>query len=59
MEADGQCNIPDGSSGQPGALIEISYFTSELQYVIFYIILGLEKITQIARIIRTIQYVDM
>ncbi len=45
-ETDGQCNTRDGSSGWPSALLEISYFTGELQYVIFHDnILGLGKTT--------------
>jgi hypothetical protein len=28
-EKDGPCNTCDGSSGGPGALVEISYFTGE------------------------------
>ncbi len=43
-ETEGQCNTHDGSSGRPGALLEISYFRGKLQYEIFYnIILGLGK----------------
>jgi hypothetical protein len=46
METDSQRNIYNGSSGQPGVLLEISYFKGKLQYIIFYnIILGLEKTT--------------
>jgi hypothetical protein len=29
-ETDSQCKTHDGSSGQPGTLLEISYFTGEL-----------------------------
>ncbi len=29
IETDGQHNTPDESSGRPGALLEISYFTNE------------------------------
>jgi hypothetical protein len=37
-----QCNIHDRSSGQPGALLQISYFRSNLLYTIFHnISLGL------------------
>jgi hypothetical protein len=43
-ETDGQCNTPDGSSDRPDALLEISYYTDKLQYIIFNnIILGLGK----------------
>ncbi len=39
-EMDGQCNTHDGSSGRPGALLEIEYFTDEFavhsQYTIFH-----------------------
>ncbi len=46
METDGQHNTRNESSGWPGALLQISYFTSNLQYTIFYnIILGLGKET--------------
>jgi hypothetical protein len=46
METDGQRYTCDESSGQPSALLEISYYTSKLQYIIFYnIILGLGKTT--------------
>ncbi len=30
METEGQRNIRDGSSGRPGALLQISYFTPTL-----------------------------
>jgi hypothetical protein len=47
-EKDGQSNTCDGSSGRPSALLKISYFTVNLQYMIFYIIiLGLGKKTKI------------
>jgi hypothetical protein len=49
-EMDGQHNTRDGSSGRPGALLEISYFADELQYVIFYIIIWVWGRWQIARI---------
>jgi hypothetical protein len=43
---DGHRNTLDGSSGQSGALLEISYVKRELQYVLFYnIILGLGMTT--------------
>jgi hypothetical protein len=43
-ETDGQRNTRNGSSVRHGTLLEISYFTSQLQCVIFYnIILGLGK----------------
>jgi hypothetical protein len=43
-ETDGQCNTHNRSLGPPGALLQISYFTANLQYTIFYnIILGLGK----------------
>jgi hypothetical protein len=29
MKMDSQCNTHDGSSGQPSALLQISYFTDE------------------------------
>jgi hypothetical protein len=46
VETDSQCNTRNGASGQPSALLDISYFTGELQYIIFYyIILGLGKTT--------------
>jgi hypothetical protein len=39
-------NATDGSSCKPGVLLEISYFTGVLQYLIFYnIIFGLGKMT--------------
>jgi hypothetical protein len=44
-ETDGQCNTRNRSPGRPGALLEISYFTGELQYVIFDIVYGLGKTT--------------
>ncbi len=46
-ETYGQRNTQDGSSGRLGVLLEISYFTGELQEVIFYNIipLGLGKTT--------------
>jgi hypothetical protein len=37
-EMDSQRNSRNGSSGRPGALLEISYFRGELQYIIFYTI---------------------
>ncbi len=44
MEMDSQRNSRDGPSVLPSALLEISYFTGELQYVIFFnIISGLGK----------------
>jgi hypothetical protein len=46
METDGQHSTRNGSSGQPSALPEMSYFTGMSKYVIFYnIILGLGKMT--------------
>jgi hypothetical protein len=46
-EMGGQYNTGDGLSGRPGALLQISYFTTNLQYTIFYnIILGLGKTTR-------------
>jgi hypothetical protein len=49
-EMDSQCNTCNGSSGQPVALLQVSYFTANLQYSIFdHIILELGKM-QIARI---------
>jgi hypothetical protein len=45
-ETVGQRNTHDGSSGWPRGLLEITFFTGKLQYVIFYnIILGLGKMT--------------
>jgi hypothetical protein len=45
-ETDGQRNTPNGSSGQPGALLEISYFTGKCSTQYFTtIILGLGKTT--------------
>jgi hypothetical protein len=45
-ETDSQRNTCDGSSGQPGAPLEISYFTGKLKYIIFYnTTLGLGKTT--------------
>jgi hypothetical protein len=41
-ETDDQRDTRDGSSGRPGALLQISYFPANLQYTIFYnIIWGL------------------
>jgi hypothetical protein len=49
-EMNGLRSTQNGSTGRPRALIEISYFTGEVQYVIFYnIILSLGR-KQIARI---------
>ncbi len=46
MEMDGQGNTCGGLSGLPGALLQISHFTANLQYTVFYnIILGLGKTT--------------
>jgi hypothetical protein len=46
-EMDGLRNTCDGSSGQPGALLQTSYFTVNLQYTIFYhFIFGLGKTTK-------------
>ncbi len=45
-ETDGHRNTRDGSPGWPGALLEISNLTGEVQYVIFYnLTLGLGKTT--------------
>jgi hypothetical protein len=45
-EMDSQRNTHNGSLGWPCALLQISYFTANLQYTIFYnIILGLGKTT--------------
>jgi hypothetical protein len=52
-------NNHNGTSGQPNVLLEISYFTGELQYVIFYnIILGLGR-QLIAIWFQEIQYVHI
>jgi hypothetical protein len=58
METDSQRNTCDGSSGQPGTLLQISYFTANMQYTIFYnIILGLGKMTNCQDRFPAIQFV--
>ncbi len=57
-ETDQSTPYCDGSSGRHGTLLQISYFTANLQYTIFYkIILGLGKSTNSQDRFPAIQYI--
>jgi hypothetical protein len=47
---DGQCDTRDRSSGGPVTQLQISYFIANLQYTIFYNIIGTEEDDKTARI---------